>query len=76
MSHHAECDVLIAGGGPVGVTLGLLLAREGVRTTVVEREAGVYPLPRTARIDRETVRILQSLGLADAVLAAIRTVSR
>ena len=45
------CDVLVIGAGPVGVALGLMLAREGVRTVITEREAGVYPLPRGAHID-------------------------
>ena len=71
-----DCDVLIIGGGPVGVALGLMLAREGVRTVIVEREAGVYPLPRGAHIDDEIVRLLQGLGVADAVAATSRTSSR
>lgn len=70
------CDVLIVGAGPVGVALGLMLAREGVRTVIAEREAGVYPLPRAAHIDDEIIRLLQGLGVADAVAATSRTSSR
>ena len=46
-----DCDVLIAGGGPTGVTLAVLLARRGVNVIVAEKEAGVFPLPRAAHID-------------------------
>ena len=32
-------DCVIAGGGPAGMVLGLLLARAGVRVTVLEKHA-------------------------------------
>ena len=32
-----ETDLLIAGGGPAGMMAGLLFARAGVRTLVVEK---------------------------------------
>ena len=38
MREH-DCDVLIVGGGPTGITLALLLARRGVRVIVAEKEA-------------------------------------
>ena len=76
MGAACDCDVLIAGGGPTGVTLGLLLARQGVRTVIAEKEAGVYPLPRAAHIDHEIVRIFQELGLAEAVMAGCRSSAR
>jgi 3-(3-hydroxy-phenyl)propionate hydroxylase len=70
MTH--DCDVLIVGAGPTGVTLALLLAQEGVTTILVEREADIYPLPRAAHIDHEVMRILQTVGVADAVMAGAR----
>ncbi|WP_225207340.1 bifunctional 3-(3-hydroxy-phenyl)propionate/3-hydroxycinnamic acid hydroxylase MhpA [Novosphingobium huizhouense] len=71
-----DCDVLIAGGGPTGVTLAILLARRGVRVIVAEKEAGIYPLPRAAHIDHEGMRILQEAGAADAVFATSRRTPR
>lgn len=76
MAAALDCDVLIVGGGPTGVTLGLLLAQCGVSAIIAEKEADIYPLPRAAHIDHEIVRILQGLGLADAVMAASRQVAR
>ena len=71
-----ECDVLIAGGGPTGVTLGILLAQQGVSVLIAEKEADIYPLPRAAHLDHETMRILQAAGVADAVAATSRTTDR
>ncbi len=71
-----DCDVLIAGGGPTGVTLAILLAKRGVKVIVAEREAEIYPLPRAAHIDHEGMRILQEAGAADMVMATSRSASR
>lgn len=71
-----DCDVLIAGGGPTGVTLAVLLARRGVKVIVAEKEAGIYPLPRAAHIDHEGMRILQEAGVAEAVMRTARRASR
>ena len=71
-----ECDVLIAGGGPTGVTLAVLLAQQGVSVLVAEKEAAIYPLPRAAHLDHEAMRILQAAGVADAVAATSRTTDR
>lgn len=71
-----DCDVLIVGGGPTGVTLGLFLAEAGVSTIIAEKEKDIYPLPRGAHIDHEIVRILQNVGVADAVMATSKTGGR
>lgn len=76
MGAALACDVLIVGGGPTGVTLGLLLARSDVRTVVIDKAAEIYPLPRAAHIDHETIRTFQSLGLADAIAATCRLSER
>lgn len=71
-----DCDVLIAGGGPSGVTLAILLAQQGISVIVAEKEAEIYPLPRAAHLDHETMRILQAAGVAHAVAATSRVTDR
>ncbi len=71
-----DYDILIAGGGPTGVTLAILLANRGVNVIVVEKEPDIYPLPRAAHIDHECMRILQEAGVADEVIATSRRAAR
>ncbi|MEV7646851.1 bifunctional 3-(3-hydroxy-phenyl)propionate/3-hydroxycinnamic acid hydroxylase [Arthrobacter sp. NPDC089319] len=58
-------DVAIVGLGPVGQTLGLLLAQRGHNVVVVEKQPNPYPLPRAVHYDPDVSRLLDGLGLAD-----------
>jgi 3-(3-hydroxy-phenyl)propionate hydroxylase len=64
-----DADVLICGLGPVGQLLALHLGDLGVDTIAVDEALEPYALPRAAVIDDEVLRILQAVGLDDAVLA-------
>src|SRR3954447_17868061 len=60
--------VLIAGAGPVGLTLALDLAWRGIDVTVVERRhAGEPPEPKCNHVAARTMEIFRRLGLADRV---------
>ncbi|WP_311028709.1 bifunctional 3-(3-hydroxy-phenyl)propionate/3-hydroxycinnamic acid hydroxylase [Mesorhizobium koreense] len=65
-----ETDVLVVGAGPTGLTLANLLGGFGVATILVERNASTVDEPRAVSIDDESMRAMQAIGLADAVLAA------
>lgn len=66
-----DADVAIVGYGPVGQSLATLLGRLGWSVVVFDRQAGLYPLPRACHLDHEAMRILQSMGIADEIDAAI-----
>jgi 3-(3-hydroxy-phenyl)propionate hydroxylase len=68
----SELDLLVVGGGPVGVTTALLAAHRGLRARVLERSTDVHPLPRAVVMDDEVQRVFQGVGLS-AGLAAITT---
>ncbi|QLY29334.1 FAD-dependent monooxygenase [Nocardia huaxiensis] len=60
-------EVLIAGGGSVGLMLAVLLRHHGVEPLVVEERPGLSPHPRANGIGLRTVEILREVGLEDAV---------
>jgi 3-(3-hydroxy-phenyl)propionate hydroxylase len=57
--------VLIAGGGPVGLTLAALLARHGVRSLVVEADDGYCSGSRAICISRRSQEILGWAGAGE-----------
>ena len=64
---HPEIDVAIVGYGPVGQALAALLGAAGHRVAAFERHDEIYRLPRAVHLDHEIRRLLQRLGVADAV---------
>ncbi|MFZ4896251.1 FAD-dependent oxidoreductase [Plantibacter sp. Mn2098] len=60
-----ETMVCIAGGGPAGMMLGLLLARAGVDVVVLEKHQDFFRDFRGDTIHPSTVEILEQLGLLD-----------
>ena len=65
----AQPDVVIVGGGPVGVMTGLLLARRGFAVRVLERDLEVYDLPRAIVMDDEIQRVFQGAGIIEGLRA-------
>ncbi len=80
-------DVCIAGGGPAGMMLGLLLARAGIEVVVLEKHQDFFRDFRGDTIHPSTLDVLQQLGLRqrlediphtsvsslDAVIRGVRT---
>ena len=64
-----EIPVLIAGGGPVGLTLAALLARQGVRSLVIEADEGYCTGSRAICISRRSQEILSTAGAGSALAA-------
>jgi 3-(3-hydroxy-phenyl)propionate hydroxylase len=67
MDTRFDCDVLVVGLGPVGAAMAALLAQQGVSTIAIERDLGVYPLPRAVHFDHEIMRLFQQLGIAEEI---------
>jgi 2-polyprenyl-6-methoxyphenol hydroxylase-like FAD-dependent oxidoreductase len=66
-------DVCIAGGGPAGVFLGLLLARAGVDVTVLEKHDDFFRDFRGDTVHPSTVNLIDALGLRPAFDAVPHT---
>lgn len=65
-----SADVLIVGGGPVGLTLAVDLGRRGISCILVERNAVASPLPKMELCNPRTMEIFKRLGIAERVRAA------
>ena len=66
---QAKKHLCIVGGGPAGMVAGLLFARAGVHTTVLEKHADFLRDFRGDTVHPSTLRIFAELGLLDAFLA-------
>lgn len=64
-----DCDVLIVGAGPVGLTAATTLLFHGIRPRLIERLPEVINQSRAAAIQSRTLEIFQRLGLVDKFLA-------
>ncbi|MFG1797497.1 FAD-dependent monooxygenase [Nocardia sp. NPDC049149] len=65
----AEVDVVIVGGGPVGLTARALLERWGVRVLLVEKRRELSPFPRSRLVNVRSMEIFRQLGVADTIVA-------
>ncbi|MEO8057016.1 MAG: bifunctional 3-(3-hydroxy-phenyl)propionate/3-hydroxycinnamic acid hydroxylase [Burkholderiales bacterium] len=63
-----RASVVIAGGGPNGITVANLLGAYGIDTVVIEREMQILEYPRAVGMDDESLRMFQTVGLADSLL--------
>jgi 3-(3-hydroxy-phenyl)propionate hydroxylase len=64
-----DCDVLIAGGGPVGLCLGYLLARKGTSVRVLEAEEAIAKDLRASTFHPPTLDMLAEFGIAGELMS-------
>src|SRR5690349_1122480 len=62
-----DTQVLIAGAGPVGLTLAIDLGRRGVRCTLIEKNEAPLGYPKMERCNPRTMEIFRRLGLAQRI---------
>jgi 2-polyprenyl-6-methoxyphenol hydroxylase-like FAD-dependent oxidoreductase len=60
-----ETPVLIVGGGPVGLTLALTLAQQGVAAILVERNPSTTTHPKMDITNGRSMELFRHLGVAD-----------
>jgi 2-polyprenyl-6-methoxyphenol hydroxylase-like FAD-dependent oxidoreductase len=65
-----EIPVLIVGGGPVGLTASLLLARLGVRSLLVERHRGTAVHPKARAVNARSMEMYRQCGIEAEIRAA------
>jgi 2-polyprenyl-6-methoxyphenol hydroxylase-like FAD-dependent oxidoreductase len=68
-SETANYDVIVAGAGPVGLTLSIDLGRRGVRCLIMERSPTTLPWPKMDRSNARTMEFYRRIGIVDRVRA-------
>ncbi|AMK26522.1 FAD-dependent monooxygenase (plasmid) [Sphingobium sp. SJ10-10] len=64
-----DAPVLIAGGGPVGMTLALVLAHHGVQSIIVERNENTTTYPKMDLTNGRSMELFRTLGIVDKLRA-------
>jgi len=67
---RSQTEVLVVGAGPVGLTLAIQLAQQGVDCVLAERNAQPGRLPKMERCNARTMEIFRRMGLADRIRGA------
>ena len=62
-------EVIIAGAGPVGLTLAIDLGRRGIKCLLMERNATTAPWPKMDRSNARTMEFYRRIGIVDRVRA-------
>ncbi len=60
-----QLDVIICGGGPVGLSMAYVLGREGLRVALFERRATTTMLPKGQYVHASTGEIFRQWGVWD-----------
>jgi len=66
----ADTQVLVVGGGPVGLTLAIDLGQRGVACTLIDKREAPAFLPKMERCNPRTMEFFRRLGIAEDVRKA------
>ena len=69
----AEIPVLIAGGGPVGLTLAVELGLRKIPCVLVEKRDGKLTVPRMSQVSTRGMEFCRRWGIAEKVRSAVWT---
>jgi 2-polyprenyl-6-methoxyphenol hydroxylase-like FAD-dependent oxidoreductase len=65
-----DTQVVISGGGPVGLGLAIELGQRGIRCLLIERYVTPRPIPKGQNLTQRTMENFQAWGIEPAIRAA------
>lgn len=65
-----DSQVLIAGAGPVGLTMAIELGRRGIKVLLVDKRSGFGKLPKMERCNARTMENFRRMGISAPIRAA------
>jgi 2-polyprenyl-6-methoxyphenol hydroxylase-like FAD-dependent oxidoreductase len=74
MLREETTEVLVAGAGPVGMITAILLAENGIRVKVVDKESGTATHSYSCALHPASLQLLGELGLAEEIVELGRRV--
>jgi len=69
MKRNQDCEVLIVGAGPTGLTLATALNMRGIRATIIDRQAEGANTSRAAVVHARTLEVLEHIGVSQRLEA-------
>lgn len=73
VTKRRSAPVMIVGAGPVGLMMALLLARQGIASTIVERFRTRHGAPKAHALNPRSMEICKAIGLDVARMAQVAT---
>lgn len=73
---QSQVPVLIVGAGPVGLAIGAMLRRHGVKARIVERSEGPTPFSKAVGVHAITLESMHALGLTEQLISDGRPMHR
>lgn len=70
MTAFLKRPVLVVGAGPTGLTLAILLRRQGVDVRIIDRAAGPASLSKALAVWSASLEVFASFGVVDEFLSA------
>jgi 2-polyprenyl-6-methoxyphenol hydroxylase-like FAD-dependent oxidoreductase len=65
---RSECQVLVVGAGPTGLTLACELLARGIRTRIIDRNDGAVLETRAGGMHARTLETFETMGIVDRFL--------
>ena len=68
MFREESTEVLVAGAGPVGMITAILLADNGIRVKLVDKESGTATHSYSCALHPASLQLLAEMGFAEEIL--------